>query len=62
MKDFTVEQIKMISKKSLLDMYEKLSVQEISDKIGISSSTIFKRLRLFKIKVRRVGRKKLDLK
>ena len=60
-KNITVEQIKAISKNNLIDMYERqnLSVDNISSKINISSSTIFHRLKLYNIKVRKAGKRKV---
>ena len=60
-KNITAEQIKAISKNNLIDMYERqnLSVDNISSKINISSSTIFHRLKLYNIKVRKAGRRKV---
>ena len=60
-KNITAEQIKAISKNNLIDMYERqnLSVDNISSKINISSSTIFHRLKLYNIKVRKAGKRKV---
>jgi len=56
--DFTAEQIRMLNKKSLLDMFyvQHLSANKIAEKIGIGVSTVCKRLKLYGVELKK-GRK-----
>jgi len=51
----TAEQIKMLNPKKLKWLYkiDKLTIAQLSEKIGVSTTTISKRLREYKIRKHR---------
>ena len=60
--NFTAEQIRMLNKKSLLDMYyvQHLSANKIATKIGVGANTVCNRLKLYGVELRK-GRTKLNI-